>query len=178
MQDRWRRNEGATIAGASFALIICMGTKSSRITADEATLREIKNFWNLNIFYENDHTKKILVIDDELPVRAVLEDKLKNEGFIVYLAEDGLKGLEMAEREHPDLILLDLLMPQLDGISMLKSLRKFPWAANLPVIILTNSTSGVKVGEAVESEAYDYLVKSDWKLEDVVKKIKERLNIS
>lgn len=120
--------------------------------------------------------KKILIIEDEKPLRSALHDKLSREGFSVILeAQNGKDGLEIALREHPDMILLDIVMPVMDGMTMLRELRKDAWGKDVKVIILTNLSDNEKVGEAVSGGAYDYLVKTDWRLEDVISKIRERL---
>ena len=114
----------------------------------------------------------ILVVDDERPIVRVVKDKLHEEGFAVLEAYDGREGLSVALDAHPDLILLDLVMPVMDGAAMLDELKKDAWGTHVPVIILTNSSSEQE--KALQRD-YDYLVKSDWKLHDVVEKIRERL---
>lgn len=121
-------------------------------------------------------TKRILVIEDEPSLRKALNDKLIREGFTTYQATDGKEGLEMALREHPDLVLLDIIMPVMDGMTMLSELRKDSWGGHVPVIILTNLLDADKVSASLSQNVYDYLVKTDWSLEDVVKKIRARLN--
>lgn len=121
--------------------------------------------------------KKILVVEDELSLLQALELKLTKEGFHVVSAHNGQEGLAVAIQEHPDLILLDIIMPIMDGLTMLKKLREYPPAKDTPVIILTNLTGSEKVAEALENESFDFLVKSDWRLEDVVKKVREKLGL-
>lgn len=121
--------------------------------------------------------KKILVVDDEGPILKVLCNKLTHEGFLALAATDGVGGLKIAFQDHPDLILLDIIMPRMDGMEMLSKLRLDEWGKTVPVILLTNLNEPGKVGEALAHEVYDYLVKTDWKLEDVVSKIKEKLEI-
>ncbi len=121
-----------------------------------------------------DANKKILIVEDELSLRNALRDKLTHEGFSVLEAKNGEEGLEAALREHPDIILLDIIMPVMDGATMLNKLRHDPWGTKVAVIILTN------LSEAEDSlmrsrGSLDYIVKSNWKIEDVVAKIRERL---
>jgi Response regulator containing CheY-like receiver, AAA-type ATPase, and DNA-binding domains len=118
----------------------------------------------------------ILIVEDEPSLRDVLRDKLTIEGFAVLQAVDGEEGLEVILREHPDLILLDIMMPKMDGLTMLKMLRADAWGAKAKVILLTNSSDNEKVAEAMAQGTYDYLVKSDWKIDDVAAKIRERLS--
>ena len=119
---------------------------------------------------------KILIVEDEKDLREVLKTKIENEGFITFVGKDGIEGLELAFEHHPDLILLDMIMPHMDGITMLKRLRKDDaWGKKVPVIILTNLADVSKTSDAVKLKVHDYLVKSDWKLEDLIKKIKDKL---
>jgi DNA-binding response OmpR family regulator len=126
---------------------------------------------------KNNHnsSKKVLIIEDDDHVLKALEHKFKYEGFNVLTAKDGVEGLESSLKNHPDLILLDIIMPKMDGVTMLKKLRQDQWGAEAKVIILTNLSEDKEVLQALESRVYDYLVKSDWKLEDLVKKAEERL---
>lgn len=117
----------------------------------------------------------ILIVEDDLPVSNALLDKLTREGFQVLQAMDGEAGLEVALQKHPDLILLDIVMPKMDGLTMLKKLREESWGKEAKIIMLTNLNEVEMVSEAVEQGSYNYLVKSDWKIEDVVVKIKEML---
>ena len=122
--------------------------------------------------------KKILIVEDEAPLRNAVSDILTFEGFTVFQAKNGQEGLDIALKEHPDLTLLDLMMPIMDGLTMLEKLRKDqPWGAGAAVILLTNINDPEKVAQATEAGSYDFLVKSDWNIEDVVKKIKGRLGI-
>ena len=123
-----------------------------------------------------ENKKKILIVEDETSLRNALSDKLRLEGFIVLEAKNGEEGLDVALRDHPDLILLDIIMPKMDGLTMLKKLREDVWGKNTKVILLTNLSDNEKVSEALLQGSYDYLVKSDWKIGDVVAKIRARLS--
>lgn len=123
-----------------------------------------------------ENKKKILIVEDETSLRNALRDKLMLEGFIVLEAKNGEEGLDVALRDHPDLILLDIIMPKMDGLTMLKKLREDVWGKNTKVILLTNLNDNEKVSEALLQGSYDYLVKSDWKIEDVVTKVRARLS--
>ena len=122
-----------------------------------------------------ENKKTILIIEDERSLREALRDKLTREGFSTLEAKNGEEGLDVALREHPELILLDIVMPVMDGMTMLKQLRENAWGKNVKIIILTNLSDIEKIADSVKNEVYDYLVKTDWKLEDVVTKIRERL---
>lgn len=122
--------------------------------------------------------KKILIVEDETPLRNAVSDILTFEGFEVFQAKNGQEGLNAALKEHPDLILLDLMMPVMDGLTMLEKLRQdADYGKKAAVILLTNINDPEKVAMATEAGSYDFLVKSDWNIEDVVKKIKGRLGI-
>ena len=122
--------------------------------------------------------KKILIVDDDENIRDVLTQSLVVKKYNVLQARNGQEGLEMALKEHPDLILLDMLMPIMDGMTTLKNIRKDPWGENVPVIILTNlnATNENTVEDMVSNKPLHYLIKSNWKISEVVKKIEETLN--
>lgn len=105
----------------------------------------------------------------------VLRNKFILEKFDVLESADGKVGLETALSKHPDLILLDIVMPVMDGMSMLKELRQDEWGKDVPVILLTNLSDEKKVAEAMQHNVFDYLVKADWNIGDVVKKVRDRL---
>lgn len=113
---------------------------------------------------------RILIVEDETSLRNALCDKLAYEGFVVLEAKNGEEGLAVALHEHPDLILLDIVMPVMDGITMLSKIRIDAWGKDAKVIVLTNLSD-----IAITHSSYDYLVKSDWKIEDVVARVRERL---
>lgn len=118
---------------------------------------------------------KILVVEDEAPISEVLSDRLKNEGFDVAVADDGEKGLKMAIDFKPDLILLDILMPNKGGLSMLEALRATEEGKNIPVMMLTNLSGSEDMNKALELGAFDYMVKSDWDISYVVNSIRNKL---
>lgn len=122
--------------------------------------------------------KTILVVEDETPLRNALCDKLTNEGFAVLPAKDGAEGLQVALKEHPDLILLDIIMPVMDGVMMLHKLRADVWGSAAHVIILTNLSDNDDVAKAMEHEVFEYIVKSNVKVEELVRRIKETLGLS
>jgi len=123
-----------------------------------------------------ENSKTILVIEDEVSLNNALSMILEKNQFTVLKAKNGQEGLAIALSKHPDLILLDLLMPVMDGMTMLKELRKDNWGSMVPVFILTNDGDVDKATEAVTAGAYAYLIKSNWNLTDVVAKIKEKLS--
>jgi len=118
---------------------------------------------------------KILIIEDEPSLLAALVKKFSQVGFKVFQAKDGQEGLSVALSSKPDIILLDIDMPKMDGITMLKKLRAESWGKDVPVIVLTNINDINKAAETLIGGVHDYLIKTDWKLEDVVKIVKDRL---
>ena len=123
--------------------------------------------------------KTILVVEDEKSLREAIVDILHLKNFISLEAKNGKEGLDLALTEHPDLILLDLIMPEMDGMTVLKKIREDAWGANVPVIILTNLSANSEelVNDMVTHKPMDYLIKSDWKIHDVVDKIENLLKI-
>lgn len=121
--------------------------------------------------------KKILVADDEQDLREALHAALSTEGFEVIAAENGTVALEKALSEHPDLILLDLMMPGLTGKEVLSNLRADSWGADAKVLVLTAVSDLESLSEILEEGGMDYLVKSDWELSEIVAKVKERLGV-
>ena len=119
----------------------------------------------------------ILVVEDEAPIRKLLCDKLNNEGFLTVEAMNGEEGLDDAIKIHPDLIILDLMMFKMNGLTMLKKLREDKWGKNAHVMVLTNSSDNKSVSEIMENQAYDYFVKTNIKLEDFVEKVKEKMKV-
>ncbi len=122
--------------------------------------------------------QSILIIEDDIPELNALRDKFAREGFVVLEAKNGKQGIEVALREHPDLILLDIVMPVMDGMTMLKKLRsENEWGKSVPVVLLTNlSADDDKImREIAETEPAYYLVKSNWTINEVVEKVRERL---
>lgn len=122
--------------------------------------------------------KTVLVVEDEKSLRDAIVDILRLKNFNPLEAKNGREGVEIALSKHPDLILLDLIMPEMDGMTALKKIRDdAAWGAHVPVVILTNlsATSEQLVEDMVTHKPMHYLIKSDWKLHDVVKKIEEIL---
>ena len=119
--------------------------------------------------------KTILIVEDEKGLREAMVDILHRKNFLLFEARNGKEGVELALQKHPDLILLDLIMPTMDGITALKNIREDVWGKKVPIIILTNlsETSEQLISDTVTY----YLIKSDWKLHDIVKKIEEILGI-
>jgi two-component system, OmpR family, response regulator MprA len=119
--------------------------------------------------------KKVLVVDDEQDLRDAMATALSYEGYEVKTAIDGVEAYTSARDMRPDLILLDILMPRQNGIEALRAIRKEAWGKDIPVIIMTVLDDMVKLAEALEAGATEYLVKTDIPLGTIVQKVKDRL---
>lgn len=117
----------------------------------------------------------VLVVDDEIATLEVLTDAIKDAGFMVYSAKDGKEGLDLALQKNPDVILLDIQMPIMDGISMLTELRKDNWGRGAMVILLTHLTGSDRVAKAIQLGAFDYLQKANWDLDSIVEQVRKRI---
>lgn len=123
----------------------------------------------------NKNGKRILVAEDDLVFRKLVAGKLAREGFDTLEAANGAEGLELAMSERPDAILLDLVMPVMNGVEVLKKLRGTDeWGKNVPIIILTNlELDDPMLREISKNEPSYYLMKKDADINDVILKIKE-----
>lgn len=119
--------------------------------------------------------KKILFIEDDNILQKAVSEVLEKKGFKVISAFDGISGLKMAEKEKPDLILLDLILPKLDGFGVLEKLKKNSETSEIPVLVLTNLEDLENLQKVIEMGVKDYLVKSEYSLEELIKKIEETL---
>jgi DNA-binding response OmpR family regulator len=119
--------------------------------------------------------KKILIIEDDEILQKLLVEYLTGEKFEVKAASDGEAGAKMVLSEGPDLVLLDIVLPKKDGFEVLREIKSQSSTKNIPVVLLTNLDSISDVEKALALGASTYLVKADYKLEEVSKKIKEIL---
>ena len=122
--------------------------------------------------------KKILIVEDEAILSKALAIALNKAGFSTIEAREGLAGLKLAQIEIPDLILLDIIMPGMSGMEMLEKLKADQQVKSIPVIILSNLGDTSKILEAREQGAEEYLIKSNVKIQEVVKIVKEKLRMS
>ena len=118
---------------------------------------------------------KILIIEDEIALRSALSIKLKKEGFEVLEAQNGQEGLDLAVTQKPDLVLLDIIMPGMNGLDVLKDMKSNAGLVNVPVIVLTNLPEESAKEKVKELGGTEYLVKSNMPLEELVAKIKTYL---
>ncbi len=119
--------------------------------------------------------KKILIIEDEVSLLNPLLQKFKDKDFDVHGEKNGRDGLKKVKALKPDMVLLDLVMPEMDGLTMLQALRSDSAIKNTKVIVLSNLSDVEKASKAAALGALDYIVKSDWKINDIVKRVSEKL---
>ncbi|OGI63437.1 hypothetical protein A2818_00735 [Candidatus Nomurabacteria bacterium RIFCSPHIGHO2_01_FULL_40_12] len=119
--------------------------------------------------------KKILIIEDDLFLGDVLTQKMTNEGFEAVLARDGLEGFKKIKSLHPDLILLDIILPNMNGYEILEAKQKDPSISDIPVIIVSNSGQPVEINRALALGVKDYLVKAQFDPEEVLVKVRAQL---
>jgi len=118
---------------------------------------------------------KILIAEDEPTLNRALSEFLTEEGFEVLAVFDGEEAVSQAKAKKPDLILLDIILPKKDGYEVLDDLKADEKTKKIPIILLTNLESAENIQKAFDKGAKTYLVKSNYKLEEVVNKIKETL---
>jgi DNA-binding response OmpR family regulator len=118
---------------------------------------------------------KILIVEDNKTTAKLYRKYLESQGYEIENAYDGQEGLVKVKEFKPDLILLDIVMPKMDGISMLKELKKDPKTNKLPIIMLTVLKTSETISEAIASGITHYLVKTDYSLEELGQKVKELL---
>jgi CheY-like chemotaxis protein len=122
--------------------------------------------------------KRILIAEDDRFLRRAAETTLTRAGFAVTTAVDGEEALRLAAAEPPDLILLDLIMPKLQGFEVLRRLKGLPGTRDIPVIVLSALGQEADVAQAVEAGAADYFVKPSLPLKDLVRRVEFRLAAS
>ncbi|HNZ83702.1 MAG TPA: response regulator [Candidatus Pacearchaeota archaeon] len=115
--------------------------------------------------------KKILLIEDDTLLLDLVQNKLKEYGYDVLGKQSGEDGLEVIAEFFPDLILLDMLLPGIDGIQTLEQIKKNPKSTEIPVIIISNSGQPVELGRAEQLGARDWLIKVDFDLDELIDKI-------
>ena len=120
--------------------------------------------------------KKILLIEDDSFLIEIYKTKIKSAGFEVSVAIDGEEGFKKTEEENPDLILLDIVLPNVDGWEYLKKIEKIPFSKNLKVIVLSNLGQKSDVEKGLSLGAIKYLIKAHYTPSEVVEEIKKILN--
>ncbi|MFH0819990.1 MAG: response regulator [bacterium] len=124
----------------------------------------------------NNKKTKILLIEDDVFLSNIYSKKFESEGFEMLIALDGEKGLKLALSKEPALILLDLLLPGLNGFEVLKVLKKDEMAKKIPVILLTNLSQKEDIEKGLALGADDYLIKTHFMPSEIVEKVKKFLS--
>ncbi len=119
--------------------------------------------------------RKILVVEDDDFLLEMYSTKLELEGFKVFNATNGVQGLKVAQRENPDLILLDLNLPEMSGFEVLEQLKKVDSTKDILVVVLTNYSQKDNIDRCLELGADDYLIKAHFVPSEVISKIKKLL---
>ncbi len=121
-------------------------------------------------------SKKVFVIDDDEALVQALTERLVDAGYDVSSAPDGQAGLDAVLEAHPDLIILDVAMPVMNGWDTLTALRADGWGKDARVVMLTNSDDMENVSQAVDHGTTEYLIKGSWTLDDIVAKVGQTLS--
>jgi len=116
--------------------------------------------------------KHILLVEDELDIQEAMAEALSAAGFTVTTASNGAIGLKLALEKKPDLILLDIVMPEMGGHEMLKRLRDDAWGKSAKVIMLTSMDGAQNVSDAYEESVDDYIIKVHNSLDEIIKKVR------
>ncbi len=119
--------------------------------------------------------KTILIVDDDSAYLANIKKEITDRGYGVLTASDGEEGVSVALKEHPDLIVLDTLLPYVSGPDALKQLRADKWGAEVPVIVVTQVEFMGNVAQTVSKGVVGYLVKGDWSISELADKIIEKI---
>ena len=123
-------------------------------------------------------TKKILIIDDDIAFQKTMSAKLQQVSYEVMQAFDGEEGLDKATKEDPDLILLDIKMPKMEGLELLRKLRENKNVRRVPVFITSNITTSEVIGDGVSLGVRGYIIKSDETLDGILKEVNSVFNIT
>lgn len=117
--------------------------------------------------------KKILIVEDETDIREALGDIFTMNNFTVTTAVNGQEGLKLALETHPDIILLDLMMPVMNGHEVLQHLRQDPWGKDVTVVVLSALDDVKNIGTAHKNEITKYIIKAHVSLDEIVNKVRE-----
>ena len=118
---------------------------------------------------------RVLIVEDDKVMQKALRDAIVKNGYSVSVAAEGEEGLKSAIEEKPDLILLDLRMPNMGGMEMLEKLRSDEYGKNAKVVILTNVDDYQNVADALHNQTKEYIVKSDTSLKSIIDRVKAHL---
>jgi DNA-binding response OmpR family regulator len=120
---------------------------------------------------------QVLLVEDDVFLAGIYQKKFELEGFKVFLVDNGEKVFAEAKKRKPDIVLLDILLPKLDGFSVLEQLKSDASTSDIPVIMLTNLGQKDDVEKGLKAGAVDYLIKAHFKPSEIVDKVKKVLNL-
>jgi DNA-binding response OmpR family regulator len=125
-----------------------------------------------------DTRRVLLIVEDEASMMRLLKDALEGEGFAIMQAATAERAMEDATTQHPDLILLDLMLPGMHGMSFLEKVREQDWGKKLPVVILTNVSPDQDImSGVVRDEPSYYVIKANASMDEIVAKVKVALGM-
>ncbi len=119
--------------------------------------------------------KKILIIEDEELLYNLLQRKLSEEGYETSVAKDGVEGMQMMKEMKPDLILLDIVMPNKNGFEVMDEMQADERLKHIPIIVISNSGQPVEIDKAKDLGAKDWLIKTEFDPQEVIEKVKKQI---
>ena len=122
-----------------------------------------------------DNKRKILLVEDDVFMLELLSDKLRKSGFEVSVAVDGEECMKVLQSIRPDLVLLDIVMPKVDGLDVLRRMKGSPDLSGIPVIVLSNLGQKEEVERAMDLGAKDYIIKANFTAGEIVEKLNKIL---
>lgn len=127
---------------------------------------------------EEKNKAHVLLVEDDVFLSGIYQKKFEMEGFKISTSDNGEKGLADVKKKKPDIVLLDVLLPKMDGFTVLKQLKEDEATKNIPVILLTNLGQKDDVEKGLEAGAADYLIKAHFKPSEIVEKVRKVLKIT
>jgi len=124
----------------------------------------------------NEEKKTVLLVEDEPALQEAVKMKLEKEGVEVLVAGTGEKGLQILEEKRPNLVWLDVLLPGINGLEVLRRIRTDEKLKDLPVVIVSVSSGQEKIKQAFSMNIIDYIIKSEYTIDDIIKKVKDILS--
>lgn len=122
--------------------------------------------------------KKILIVEDEQLIADLLQRKLRRAGYYAFVARDGEDALKQIREQRPHLILLDIVLPRLNGFEVLSELKKDQELGRTPVIIISNSGQPVEIEKAKAAGVRDWLIKTEFDPQEVLEKVRQQIGNS
>src|SRR3989338_6161119 len=118
---------------------------------------------------------KILIIEDDPSISKVISTRLARENYEILVASDGEEGLRRIKEEKPNLVILDLMLPKIDGFAILQDAKATPETQHIPIIILSNLGQTKDIDEGMKLGAVDFLFKTDFSINQIVEKVKANI---